>query len=358
MGPQRAQYLGEPMAATITSTHFQGDPIMSRRIHRLACLVLLVQAGAAYAQIPEPDTQMPVTKTVLRFHNGSVIQPSVLLDDLEIETKIGKLRIPANEVQRIDFGFRLSPEETKQLERALNDLDSDNYQAREMSKKTLITMGRLAYPALLATAKTGNLETTKRVDLILKEIRSHNSPERLQSRRTDIIRTSDSAVAGIIITPNLRIRCELFGEVTIPVMQLRELRSLLPNEETNVAVDASKYGNQTWMETEVEIAPGNRLDITATGEINLDPVGGIGNPALTRNVRPDGTRQLNANEPYAPGQLLGRIGTDGQTFVIGSRYIGFPDREGRLFLRIVTLELSNNVRADGSFQVRISSQPN
>lgn len=220
---------------------------MLRLFHLPACVVLFVQLGLAYGD----DTGMPPVKTVLRFHNGSVIQPTVLLDDVEIETKIGKLRIPANEVLRIDFGFRLSKDEEKQLHQALFDLDSDNFQAREVAKKTLLVMGRLAYPALLATAKTGNLETTKRVDIILKEIRTHIPPERLQSRRTDIVRTSDSAVAGVIHLANLRVRCDLFGELTVPVLQLRELRAILPGEELNVAVDASRYGNPSaWMETE------------------------------------------------------------------------------------------------------------
>ena len=151
---------------------------------------------------------------------------------------------------------------------------------------------------------------------------------------------------------------ELFGELKVPVLELRELRSLLPGGELTVAVESSKYGNRTsWMETDFEVMAGMRLEITASGEINLDPGNSLGNN-LTRGIRPDGTRQLTSGESFIPGQLIGRIGTDGQPFVIGSRYSTLPEREGRLFLRIVTIEHANNIRAEGAYQVRIASEPN
>lgn len=329
---------------------------MFRRIYRLACpgLFALLFAASAHAQTDPSQT----SGIVLRFHNGSVIQPAMLLDFIEMKTKIGKLSIPAHEVQRIDFGFRLADEDSRKIDQALIDLGSDSFQAREMAKKSLLALGRLAYPALVDASKSGNLETAKRVDIILKDLRAKLSPERLQTRRSDIVRTSDSAVAGEILSTSLRVRCDLFGEVTIPVLQLRELRMVIPGTDITVAVDANKYGNMsTWLETEFEVALGTRLEISASGEINLDPGGAVGNPALTRGVRPDGTRQLNSGESYVPGQLLGRIGADGPTFVIGPRFSGAPDREGKLFLRICTLEHANNIRSEGSFQVRISSEP-
>jgi hypothetical protein len=295
---------------------------------------------------------------VLRFHNGSVIQPAALLDSLEMETKLGKLSIPANEIRRIDFGFRLSEEDSKKLEQAIRDLGGARFQARDAATKTLMRMGRLAYPALLEARKSSDLETTKRVEAILKDIRLRVPPERLKTRKTDIVKTSDSSVAGQITAANLRIRSELFGEVKVPAFQLRELRSSLPGGEIVVALDAAKYGQMTtWMETDFEVTMGNRLEISATGELNLDPMNRINNN-FCRGVRPDGTPQLVSGEGHIPGKLLGRIGTDGPVFPIGSRYSGFPTREGKLYLRIVTIWHANSLQAEGIYQVRVSSEPN
>jgi hypothetical protein len=334
---------------------------MKYRTHWPSALVFLALVSTAPAW-PGSGSSGPAASpagVVLRFHNGSVVQPAVLLDAVEIETKLGKLSIPAGEVRRIDFGFRLSEEDARKIEDALRELGSEKHQAREAATKSLTRMGRLAYPALLEARKGGgDLETTTRVEIVLKAIRARVSPERLQTRRSDLLRTSDSVVAGKIISTSLRVRCELFGEVKIPVAQMRELRSLLPGDDLEVAVDASKHGNKTgWMETEFEVSVGTRLDISATGEINLDPLNRLGGNNLARAVRPDGTPQLTSNDESIPGKLLARIGSDGPSIVIGSRYTGNPTREGKLFLRIVTLEHANNIRAEGCYQVKISAEP-
>jgi hypothetical protein len=331
-----------------------------RQFPGLALLALIATAcfGSAWSGSASPASSPVIPGVVIRIHNGSVVQPAVLLDAVEMETKLGKISIPAGEVRRIDFGFRLSEEDAKKLDQALRDLGSEKFQAREAARKTLIAMGRLAYPALVDIAKGADLESARRTEGILKELRARVPAERLQTRRTDVVRTSDSVVTGRITSTELRVRCDLFGEVKLPVLQLREVRSLLPGSDLTVAVDAGKYGNKSsWMETEFEVTLGTRLEITATGEIDLDPGNTLGNN-VTRGIRPEGTRQLTSGEGFVPGQIVGRIGSDGPTFVIGPRYSGSPEREAKLDLRIVTIEHANNIRAAGSYQVRISAEPN
>jgi hypothetical protein len=323
------------------------------RILQFTCLALaLLLTGSAPSggQTPSPTP----SGGVLRFHNGSVLRPVVLLDAVEIETKFGKVRIPASEIRRIDFGFRNSDEDAKKIEQALTDLSSEQYQTRAGATKTLTAMKRSAYPALLTAEKTGDHEFSKRVEAILKEIRSQVPTDRLHTRRTDIVRTSDSVVTGQMSAVVIRCRCELFGEVKVPLWQLRDLSS--EADASRVAVDAAMYGNRTtWMDTGFEANRDTRLEITTTGQINLDPNNTLMN-ALFNKVGPDGHPQLNTGEGIG-GVLMGRIGTDGPVFVVGSRYSGVPQIEGKLFLRIITLEPTNNLKAQGSYMVDISSQP-
>lgn len=330
---------------------------MRCRMHRMTCLVLLVLMAAACSAAAQP-TPEPVASVVLRFHNGSIIQPGILLDAIEVETKVGKVTIPAAEVRKIDFGFRVSDDDTKKIEQALRDLASDKFAAREAATKLLMDMGRLAYPDVVASVKGADLETAKRLDTILKHIRARNSVERLQTRRTDIVKTTDCTVTGKILATSLRVKCELFGEVKIPMWHLRELRSLQPGGDVIVALDAGKYGNKTsWMETDFDVVLGTRLEITASGEINLDPNNQL-NIQFARNVRPEGTAQLTSNEGYLPGQVLGRIGTDGPIFVIGNRYSAPTTREGKLYVRCVTIEHANGIKAGGTYTIKITAEQN
>ncbi len=320
-----------------------------------ALLAIFLVSGAASAQPSTPTP--PTTFLSLRFNNGSIVQQAVLLDPVEMDTKLGKITVPAAEIQRIDLGFRLNEDDAKKVETALRDLGSDKYPTREAASKTLLSMGKLAYPGLLGQRKNGDLELTRRIDQLLKDIQARVPAEGLHTRRTDIVRTSDSTVSGQITSPHLRVKCEIFGEVKIPLWRLRDVRSLSANSDVLIAVDAGKYGNRTsWMETEYEVTLGSKIEFSVSGAINLDPLNMVGNPN-TRNVMPQGALGLVSGEGYVPGQMLGRIGTDGQIFVIGPRHTLLPSREGKLFLRIVTIEHASNVRAEGSYKVQVTSEP-
>jgi hypothetical protein len=333
---------------------------MRCRIVGSTCLAILSITLPAWSGGPAKEKEKTPADVpagvVLRFHNGSVIQPAELMDAIEMETRLGKLSIPGSEIRQITFGFRLSEEDNRKLEQAIRDLSSGRFQTREAATKLLMKMGRLAYPALMEARKKGDLETTKRVEAVLKDIRLRVPPERLRTRKIDIVKTSDSTLAGHILPTSLRVRSDLFGEVKVPAHQLREVRSTLPGGEMLIMVDAGKYGQMTtWMETEYEVTMGSKLDITASGEINLDPLNRINTP-FARNVRPDGTTRLGSGETYQPGKLLGKIGPDGQVFIIGSRYSAMPTREGKLYLRIATIFHANRLQAEGSYQVRVSAE--
>jgi len=338
------------------------DP-MTCRVSPLTWLPLAAVAAmtfAATAQGPQGPGTPPTDPGVqIRFHNGSVIQPATLLDPVEIETKFGKVVVPPGEIRKIDFGFRLSDEDAKKLDKAMADLGSDKFALRDAATKTLMSLGRLAYPAVLAASKGADLETGKRLEIVLKDIRTRVPADRLQIRRTDIVKTSDSSVSGQIVNTVLRVKSDLFGEVKVPLWHLRDAQTLLPGGAINIALDANKYGNKAnWMMTDFDVSQGHRLEIVVSGEINLDPGGMLGNVNLTRNIRPDGTPQLQSGEGHLPGQVVGKIGSDGPTFLVGSRYSQVAQREGKLYLRCVTIEHANNIRADGSYQVKISSEPN
>src|SRR5262245_49387174 len=109
---------------------------MSRQISRLiwACLFTLTASAALVSAQPdakderkeptkEPGKVEPAKEPTkqasespatifLRLNNGTALQDVILLDTIEMDTKLGKLSIPASEVRRIDFGFRLSAEDT------------------------------------------------------------------------------------------------------------------------------------------------------------------------------------------------------------------------------------------------------
>jgi len=285
------------------------------------------------------------------FHDGTKVRMVVLQENIEVVTRFGKLTVPTADVRRIEFGFRLPPETARKLDDAVKNLGSTNFPLREAAQKDLTELGRLAYPALMKFARGNDLETTRRVEDILKAIRAKVPADQLRSRTDDLVYTPDFVIAGRIDTATLKARTEHFGEVQIKVADLRNLHSASGIGEAKATVDAATYaaGNNQWMDTGFLVTADVPLAVTAAGEVDL-----YGNQQPGQYISgPEGNRNVGRQGIHIPGMLLGKIGEDGPTFIIGKKYDATPTQEGKLYVRIVPIPGSGG--ATGNYVVKIAA---
>ena len=111
-----------------------------------------------------------------------------------------------------------------------------------------------------------------------------------------------------------------------------------------------------WVDTQLVVAPGDSVEITATGDVSLND---------GRKVTPDGTargwkdllRQFPDNSSAA-GALVGRIGNSDATvpFDVGASKTLEVPTSGELYLRV---NISSDLTATGSYsvQLHLSHQP-
>lgn len=293
-------------------------------------------------------------EVVALFHDGTRVRTIILQENVEVVTKYGKLTVPTKDIRRVEFGLRLPDELARKLEAAVKDLASNNFQARETATKDLIAMGRQAYPALVKASKDNDLETTRRVEDILKAIREKVAAELLRSRTDDLIYTTDFTIAGRLTAPVLKAKTDHFGDVDLKVVDLRSMESTVGSGEMKVTVDGALYGsgNNQWLDTRFMVNPDVKLVLTAGGEVDL-----YGNQQPGQFISaPDGNRNVGRAGTHLPGMLLGKIGEEGAVFVVGKRYEGTPTVEGKLYLRIVPIQGSGG--ATGNYQVKITSGNN
>src|SRR5262249_56403902 len=120
------------------------------------------------------------------------------------------------------------------------------------------------------------------------------------------------------------------AELTLKGGEVGAINWLAGTGETLVQIDALKHGVQPnqWMDTNFTVEAEQPLLITVTGEVDLlnDGTGQfITGPRGARNVGGRGGQHL-------PGALLGRIGTNGPTFLVAERYEVTPTTDGQLYL--------------------------
>jgi hypothetical protein len=320
-------------------------------------LALLAGAASAAAQDKKdpPPKPPPIDPNAVevRFADGSAVKMTMLHSSVEVVTKYGKLTVPSHEVRRIEFGMRFPEGVQKRIDEGIDGLGSNVFKTRDAAAKDLLALGEYALPAVQRAAKGTDPEVVRRATDLLKQLKDRVPPERQKPRTHDLIQTADFAIVGRIDADALKAKTQYFGEVSLKLAELRGIRWLSGQAETDVSVDAAKYAmqNEVWLDTGIEIRANSDVVITAAGTIDLYP--NSGQPGMY-NSTPAGNRQWNNGRgAWPPGQLLGRIGETGTLFVVGEKYTGTPTQDGRLYLRISGSPWG---QCSGSYSVKVVSE--
>jgi hypothetical protein len=289
------------------------------------------------------------TAADLTMADGSTVRVTLVSESVELETKYGKLTIPAADVRRIEFAYRVPVEVAKKVEAAIKQLGSVEFERREAASKELRTIGLHAYPALEEAAKSPDAEVARRATTLLGEIREKVAEEDLTFPKKDRVVTAEFTVTGRISTPALRARTAYFGEADLKLADVRAWQAPGAGNDRKLTVDAAKYGSapNQWMETKFTVERGEALRVTASGQVDLWPqepgkymtsAKGVG------NVPPPA---------FSAGSLIGRVGESGAPFLIGDRYDGKAAASGKLYLHIIPSHWGGP--SAGSYEVKVSA---
>jgi len=297
----------------------------------------------------DKETEAPADLE-LRFHDGSVLRKVAIADKLTVQTKFGKLTLETKEIRKIEFGLQMPDDISKKIDDAISRLQGENFQAREAAAKELLALGRFSYPTLLKMSKGSDLETTRRVEGLVKTLRDKLPEYQRKMKHEDLIHTGDSVIAGRIIG-DFKVRTKQFGEAKLELTELASIRSLSGITEVALQVDAGKFGfnRNMWMDTNITIEADNRLVINASGQVEY--------PQQNQSAGPDGNPNIGQTEPpHLAGTLIGRIGEKGTPFRVGQKFEGTIAQEGKLYLRIVTWQ--TGVPPTGHYDLKVNITPN
>jgi hypothetical protein len=302
------------------------------------------------AQAPERKSRPEAREVEVHFANGSVVRMNLQQEHLEVATRYGKLTVPTSDIRKIEFGVHLPEGVDKRIEAALKNLGSENFKARDGALRELVALGPYAYPSLTTAAKVEDLEVSQRVQMALTRIREKVPARDLRLREDDLILTPGFTIVGRVVSPSIKARAEYFGDVTLKLPELRTMRWLAGPGEIDIKVDATKYGSNAsqWLNTEFQVDASSQLVVTASGSVDLWPQG----PGQYVSG-PKGYTSAGRREAAFPGTLVGKIGENGSTFIIGERFEGPAGNEGPLYLQIVPSPWNNP--SAGSYQVKIAT---
>jgi hypothetical protein len=311
--------------------------------------------GGAFAAPPD-DSREPAKDKVTKGEpadvicaDGSTVRITLLNENVELETKYGKLTIPAADVRRIEFAFRLPDEMTKKLAAAVKRLGDTSFEEREAASKELREIGLRAYPALQEAARSSDAEVKRRATQLLEEVRERVSADDLTFPKKDRVQTAEFTVTGRITSPFLRAKTTYFGEADLKLADLRVYQAGGTAADTRLTIDAARFGSAAnqWMETSIVLERGTPLKVTAAGQVDLWP-----QEAGQYMTTPKGSGGARPGA-FGPGSLVGKIGENGTPFLIGEKYEGKASTSGKLYLHISPSSWGN--ASAGTYEVKVAA---
>ena len=321
---------------------------MGRIPYVLALTLTLAVSSRSLAQ--ESNTSPRPNLAEVRFGDGSIVRMTLMQENLEVQTKYGKLAIPLNEIRRIEFGLHVPPEMNQQITQSIKRLASDVYKERDGASKELIQVGHFAFPSLQKASKSGDQEVAYRAVGLIKQISDRVTPDLLKMREEDVIHTAEFTVIGKISSQTIKAYSPHFGEVSLKLSELRTMHLRQHGGKQDLIVDAGKHGSslEQWCDTGVTVDAGQRIVLTSDGQVDLWPQG----PGQYM-AAPKGYNTAGKGGQFMAGALVGKVGENGKAFYIGDRYDGTASEEGKLYLQIVPSPWNN--ASVGQYRVRIQT---
>jgi hypothetical protein len=170
------------------------------------------------------------------------------------------------------------------------------------------------------------------------------------------VHTATGVFRGRIDGSVLRAWTENFGELAFKFADLYALESLAAHAELSVTADTFHLPIP-WHDTGIKVESGKDLVIRATGRIEHPQahlyVGGFGLQLVTG---PEGSIVAH-NKAVGAGSLVGKIGEQGDFFVIGKHFEAKLIQSGRLYLFVVPWQKGDN-KPSGCYRVKVNTGAN
>lgn len=351
---------------------FEGTP-MTPRLLLLSALLAL--PGSAAGETPPPAPPGPPVEVDIAFADGSNVKAVLLEPALSLSTRYGKLTIPASDVRRVETGMRYPEGVERRVAEAVARLASPEYRDREKAGKELAELRLYAVPALRLAVKGGDPTRRERAGEALRQVTAGLS----EAEQTLLRRDEDTVVAaaftarGRLDGTSLRVRTWQFGEATVRLAEVRELRAAAAGASgAEVTLDGARHARLNWsgwLDTGVDVSPDSPLEVRSTGRLDQWPqepgqytCGPGGGQAMAPNA-PAAGRGPGGRVAFGPdgqpvggfrsGAVVGRVGDSGRPFLVGENYkAARAPGAGRLFLLIAPSNWNNDECA-GEYKVTV-----
>ncbi len=319
----------------------------------ILCLIVFA-VNTIYAQSEKVELK-------LSLRDGNVISgTSTSIKTVLLVTDFGKLEIPIKNVSSIDFGITPDVTSKTKVENLIKQMADPTEEKRQAAYDELVKMSINTIPVLSDYIYGENYQISEYTDYspenALSEMKSLYGVDESYNDKDIINIDYEYNIGGEYAIKSISLKTE-FGELNIPKEKIKNVEvsyfDALNGDKTFKLI-ASKHisGNENdgWLSTGIKVKSGQKINISAFGEITLESLSG-------NKYTPDGNTSTEYENDYSStyptyGNVVYRIGEEGESIKAGSKYSGTAKASGIIYLSIY--ETVFNASNTGFYSVKVS----
>ncbi len=322
-------------------------------------IFVLIACSIAFLSV---NAQKEKVELKLSLRDGNVISgTSTSISTVALNTDYGKLDVPIKNVSSIKFG--ITPDAGNKgkvinLVKQLNDATEENRAAayNELVKLPIGVIPVLS-DYLLSNDYTESEYTDYTGDAALNDLKSTFGVDAYEEK--DVITIDyEYTMGGSFAIKTISLKTE-YGVLEVPKEKIVDVEVSYTNTESGDKVYklmASKHissnDNGGWLNTGINVKSGQKINITASGEVTLESLSG-------NKYTPDGSKtdsndyESDYESDYPSyGNVVYKVGKDGTSHKAGSKFTGTAKESGVIFLSIY--ETVYNAENKGSYSVKLT----
>ncbi|HEY0029968.1 MAG TPA: hypothetical protein VGC65_04365 [Bacteroidia bacterium] len=307
----------------------------------------------------------------LTLRDGNVVSGTSKLSTVSLSTAYGKLDIPIKNVTSLDLGVSVDKATSEKVISLVKQLSNSNEQLRKNAYEELVKMDIKAVPAIADFIYSSKYEastyTDYTADAALSELQGKYNAESISDK--DVVSIDfEYSMGGTYDFVKIDLKTE-YGTLSIPKEKIKHIDVMYTGDSGSGEMTFKLLGtkhissntNGGWLKTGIMLKQGQKLSITATGEVTFASLSGS-------KYKPDGTiagttspplsdgyeGDYNAGTTYpAYGNVVYKIGESStQALKAGAKFNGVAPSAGMLYISIY--ETVYNASNSGSYTVKIS----
>lgn len=290
---------------------------------------------------------------MFRLRDGTRLAGTPELKSVSVATAYGTLLVPIEEVVRVRFATVEDTSMAGRVAELVKELSSEEFDKREEAMAGLRDIGVPALEALKKAAESEDEEVKSRAEKLLGEIEELVDDADSEESQLGALAGVEDEVVAVKFTLRGRVEEAKFALATrygALTLNRDDIVSIVFQEESVTRTTFQVPGNtfaaaNKWVDTKITLTQGERIHLTATGQVNLENYG--------QTTGPEGTTNVSGNqlETHPAGALVAKIG-NGKAFLVGAEYEGSANGSGNLQLG-VSLQ---NGQATGQYTVELARE--